>query len=190
MRSKMRKLISIIFIFSTLSVLACGSAPKSSFKNVVVPSPNCKKYHINIDYGYTEKESVQIMNAWNVWADILGDKLSYDISRKTYVNDQVNECVIQVQHKLPPDGYDGYCSYSWYDTGKTLGATILINEPLDFVRLNQVAIHEFGHSLDLDHDEDTKSIMHFDAPVDLPSCGDKMKLCEIWNCSTDCLSAK
>lgn len=159
------------------------------------PVGSVEKYHVVIHSSVPIDKVGGILDAMSEWVEITQGKVIYDVTYATFnVEDAPNMHYINVyvSPKTDPKSNAIGLAWSWGpdSEGRPTASRIWIDSSLDEKTHFLTALHEFGHSLGLDHsDEDKQASIMISYITDVgssPTCYDRKDVCKIWGCSTEC----
>lgn len=153
------------------------------------------KYHVVIHNSVPAEKVGGILDAMSEWVEITQGKVIYDVSYATFdVEDTPKNHYINVYVAPKTDPKSNVIGLAWSwgpDTmGRPTASRIWIDSSLDEKTHFLTALHEFGHSLGLDHsDDDNEASIMISYITDVgssPTCYDRKDVCKLWGCSQKC----
>lgn len=199
----MRKFLFFLFFTSFLSC-ASGTSDDDFYcsKTKDLTTNNNVNHNIADNYGFivlidnsfSQEHKEIIINSFDQWKQVLGERITYKMILEKHQNltDAQEDGKIKFINEIPPKGTSGYC---WWEQtsndGISTSAVIHVSNSLGPNDIfSAVALHEIGHSLNLDHYEGKHSSVMYPGARSAKdyyiTCLDKANVCEMWKCNVNC----
>lgn len=152
-----------------------------------------RHFTLVVDSSVTAQHLPAVLNSLDRWVELSeGNIVIDDIEYTNFTlnkNTNIEKDKIKVYEKCHSDFiYHGYADWSFdKSSDKTEGAVIWLNNESPNDHVYTILLHEFGHAFNLNHSDESNSIMNQNTKnTNDITCNDKKRFCEIWDCQVSC----
>ena len=193
----MRRFIALLAVIFVPVASACASSPEDCDHVEIVTPPvdTVRSYKIVIHKDVPADRVGLILDATDEWVIASSGKVVFEVTYADFPykeTPKAGEMRIYTEAKADKSSNTIGLATSWGkdEHGRPAKSRIWIQSDLDPRTYFLTTMHEVGHGLGLPHYElkDRPAIMFpFITDVgDHPTCADKQKLCQLWECAPGC----